>query len=146
MITGYFDSALGPQPYLRAAVKIEPLVSRWRFIDFLIDMGASLTIVHPHDSLFRLMLPQTLLGNPTAWPNVHDVRGLGGDTRLFQVPAQLGFLDGDELREFQLPISIAQLTAHNRDIPSLLGWDILGSMDIRISRSRGSVELEFGGP
>lgn len=127
-------------------MRIESLVPRWRYIDFLIDTGSSLTIIHPHDALYRLMLPQTLLQNPSAWPGIVTAQGVSGDTRLFRTEAQLGLLDGDVFRDLRLPVSIAQITAHNREVPSLLGWDVLSSMDVRISRAHGIVELEFQGP
>ena len=143
MIVGGFDPDRGPHPFVRAAVKIERLVPRWRFIDFVIDTGASMTVVHPHDSIYRLLLPIPLLQNVNAWPTTRVARGVNGDTRLFEVAATLGFLDGDDLREFVFPLSIAQMTATNRELPSLLGWDILQTMDVRLNRSQGVVEMTF---
>lgn len=144
MITGFFDSARGPHPYLIAALNV-PLVtrSRWSSVTFMVDTGAAHTCIHPLDAIRSLGMQPAQLVNPALWPKVVQSRGVGGGARYFEVPASYGFASDDgSVEVIESNVWIGQLTASNQRMPSLIGWNLLKHFDLRVHGGRPSISLE----
>ena len=84
----------------------------------LADTGASATCLHPADAI-RAGIPFERLGNRI------DYLGIGGTSAYFREAANLLFEDESYLRIYRLDLLIAAPTSNNRELPSLLGRDVL---------------------
>ena len=84
----------------------------------LVDTGASATCLHPADAI-RAGIPFERLGNGI------DYLGIGGTSAYFREAANLLFEDESYLRIYRLDLLIAAPTSNNRELPSLLGRDVL---------------------
>jgi hypothetical protein len=99
---------------------------KWVSIDFPLDTGASTTSPHPLDAVVRIGISPTHLIDATNWTRPEPHGGVGGSAIYFVVPAFYAFLQDDgQWHPLSGEIRIAQLTAGNTTLPSLLGWDIL---------------------
>ena len=138
MISGFFDSESG-FPYVWVRLGVQGLPSR--LTPFLIDTGASTTVVHARDALRHLHLPVTDL-DPRTWPRerIRRSSGVGGVALHRVLNAAYEFLDDAG------PLVISNATIDlgafdTGDLPSLLGWDILRRFRIEMDASRGMVAL-----
>lgn len=109
-------------PTLTATVSI-PETNTHGSVDFLVDTGATTTLIHPNDAE-RLAIDFGKLKNED------NSFGVGGRSKVFQEKAELIFHDedGQTTQSYQLEISIAEPSEHNNNFPSLLGRDILNRM------------------
>ena len=117
MIIGYF----GPAGALYVSGDLQfPRLGVSGGLDFLVDTGASRTVIHPSD-IQGLALPPGLLAHR------RPMHGVGGASGFFFEPAILYFWDDDQstIYTHRLAIGIAEPNAVNRNYPSLLGRDIL---------------------
>lgn len=127
-IPGYLWSVRIPgvpaRPYVDAELLIQSTATSLA-IPFLIDTGADDTILHPRD------LEQSgghLLDTPfDEHPERQRVGGVGGDGYIIPLSARLFFqIEGGADRLWQdCRVWVAQPTATNRRLPSLLGRDLL---------------------
>lgn len=96
----------------------------WRTATFLLDTGASHTILHPAQAVavgFTLDHLQT----PQPWDR-EAVSGVGGDVTNYVLPAGYGFYFPDgSTKMLRGAIRVAPLTPQSVSLPSLLGWDVL---------------------
>lgn len=150
MIEGYFDPRRPETPFPRILARvllssagIPVPFSRWFYVEFPIDTGASRTTLHPRDALRGAGIPEVLLRQPEMWPQSSSLRGIGGGAVYFPVPATHAFTqtDGQELT-IEGRIEVAQLNAGNSQIPSLLGGDILQHFKVTMDWPSRSVTLE----
>ena len=97
MIRGFFDPSQPPHLYLNMAVYVDGLVptDAWPLIPFLVDTGASQTVVHPKDAVRRLGLSVAQLTNRSLWAKVVGNIGVGGAAVSFEVPARYAFQSED---------------------------------------------------
>lgn len=97
-------------------------------VPFLLDTGASGTLLHPKDAR-KLNVPFGKLGNPKR------SRGIGGSARSFGELAIIYFLDivADKtlMRAYVLEMNIAEPAEVNEALPSLLGRDITNHWSIQ---------------
>ena len=117
MIIGWFedDSTLNVAGHL-----VIPRLDVVAPVIFLVDTGASTTIISPPD-IREAGIPMGLLGNR------FSLHGIGGSADFYREPAFLFFMDSDGMTIYQYRphIGIAQPNDSNRNFPSLLGRDIL---------------------
>ena len=114
MIRGNFDRG---RPQVECRLVIPRLSVNHRLM-LLVDTGASATCLHPADAI-RAGIPFERLGNRI------DYLGIGGTSACFREAANLLFEDESYLRIYRLDLLIAAPTSNNRELPSLLGRDVL---------------------
>lgn len=114
MIRGNFDRG---RPQVECRLVIPRLSVNHRLM-LLVDTGASATCLHPADAI-RAGIPFERLGNRI------DYLGIGGTSAYFREAANLLFEDESYLRIYRLDLLIAAPTSNNRELPSLLGRDVL---------------------
>ena len=126
MIRGIFR---GGRPFVRCRVGF-PRLGLSADISFLVDTGAGLTCLHPHDA-DGMGIPYGLLESPA------QVLGIGGASQYFREPAYLIFSNeaGEPFYGYRIDVRIAAPTATNMAVPSLLGWDLLGRWGIDCDRA-----------
>lgn len=146
MISGYFGSGERlSMPLVFAGLRIRAggLGELVGGVAFVLDTGSTTSCLHPVDAITALDIPLADLERPAAWPRTEVHQGIGGDAIYYTVPAEYVFRrDGGGLF-LVIPgvVRIAQPTPHNRDLPSLLGWDVLERFRLVIERAAGRVEL-----
>ena len=138
MISGFFDSKSG-FPYVWVRLSVQGLPSR--LVPFLIDTGASTTVVHAGDALRHLGLPVTDL-DPRTWPRerIRQSSGVGGAALHRVLDASYEF--PDDAGPLVISNETIDLGAFDTgELPSLLGWDILRRFRIEMDASRGAISL-----
>lgn len=140
MIRGFFERSA---PLLRVALFLPGITADWAEVTFLVDSGAAATCLHPHDATTAVGIDRARLAAPEQWPLQVGMRGVGGRSSLFVVPARYGFRHDDGAIEIiDADIHIAQLTAANETLPSLLGRDLLARFQVTLDRpSRPSWQI-----
>ena len=110
---------------------------------FLLDTGASITVVHPVDAIRELGIPPVRLASPEQWTERRSGTGVGGTVTHYLVPAHYRFMhhDGSQ-QEIEAPIRIAQLQPGNAALPSLLGRDLLQNFRIVLDWQRREIILD----
>lgn len=133
MILGYFDQY--GRPYVEGRLIIERLEVDG-FVHFLVDTGADLTSLHPGDG-DRLGCRFDLLGTP------QNFGGIGGNQDYYLEDGATIIFSGDGVMyTFQdITIGIAKPAPDNRNLPSLLGNDLLGLLRMDYHRSAGLLRL-----
>ena len=133
MIHGYFDQY--GRPYVEGRLIIERLGIDDR-VHFLVDTGADSTALHPWDGE-RLNCCFDLLGNP------RSMGGVGGEQDYYpEDGAVIIFYGEDTVYKFtDTRINIAKPMPSNRNLPALLGNDILGLLRMDYHRSAGLLRL-----
>lgn len=147
MISGFFDPSQPPHPYVNVAIYlggVTPL-DQWHLIPFLVDTGASQTVIHPKDAIRRLGLSIAQLTNRALWANVQGNQGVGGEALSFECEAGYALQDADSGWRQTPPgkVRIAEMTPANQHFPSLLGWDLLRFFSLRIDGNPQSISLEW---
>ena len=129
MIEGRFGDTTGA-PYIEARIFFPRLRLRG-LVSFLVDTGATVTIVMPADSK-KLGVDFASLRNPT----INE--GLGGPAQAFKESAILSFTDRRYVFSYLITVRISAL-AHHQRFPSLLGRDILRSGRLIVDRTKRNV-------
>ena len=114
MIRGSFDRG---RPLVECRLVIPRLRVNHRLV-MVVDTGAVATCLHPADAI-RARIPFDRLGN------IIGYAGVGGSSPYFREVANLLFEDESYLRIYRLNLLIAAPTDNNRELPSLLGRDVL---------------------
>ena len=138
-IEGYFDSSSEPAPYVEARVHL-PRLGLSSTVDFLLDTGADATTLHPGDT-GKIPIDLSTLSQDSI-----SVRGIGGEMRYVQEEALVYIEDGDTggWHRFSIQVHVAPLSEHDivRDLPSVLGRDILNSCRCVFDAGQSLVSLE----
>ena len=139
MVNGWFSFT--GHPFVRVRVIIPRLGIR-RTVEFLVDTGADHTCVNHRDAVNMDLFPDVLREN-----EMTHATGIGGSSRYFVEDARLEFLDTDEERPREYPVSlrIADLSDTPMPIPSLLGRDILNLHRMVYSPTERRLELHAPG-
>jgi predicted aspartyl protease len=116
MIRGRFGDTT-TSPYVEASVYLPRLKLRG-YVSFLVDTGASGSVLMPADSKKLNVRFGQLIAPMTS-------HGIGGFSNGFNEAAALGFSDRRYVYGFNVELEIAVPTADNRHLPSLLGRDVL---------------------
>ncbi|MYC32893.1 MAG: hypothetical protein F4X64_06915 [Chloroflexi bacterium] len=131
MIAGYFSR--GGIPYVRARLYLPRLDIVGR-VHFLVDTGATDTLLHPREGS-NLGIPSAELSNPV------ERRGIGGTRTYYGESAVILLLDDDSWRRFDIELYISPPQAGSGALPSLLGRDILNT--VRMDYDFPAGRLEF---
>ena len=118
MTAGYFDAE--GQPYLKVRVVLLDLGITGE-VDFLVDTGSDVTILHPSDA-GNLDCPFDELVNPVT------VASAGGPHTYYDEPALISFYDGEARHDFRIDIAVAKPHPLVNGLDSLLGRDILNRL------------------
>ena len=122
-----------PAPVIGVAVRLDNL-TQFRGVEFLIDTGASSTILHPRDAILVWGASDYLGHDFENDATLAKSGGVGGSADHIGRPATIVFLTEDgKLDQQSLDLSIARLRLPNPltgfpgnlHLPSLLGRDIL---------------------
>jgi predicted aspartyl protease len=118
MIRGRFGDTT-TTPFVEASVHLPRLDLRG-YVSFLLDTGASGTVLMPTDSK-KLSIGFDLL------KNAKISRTVGGPAKGYMENAVLAFLDRDtkKIYAYDIDIQIFEPTRDNATLPSLLGRDVL---------------------
>ena len=130
MISGRFD-AFG-RPYVEGRLII-PRLQVNHNVSFLLDTGADSSCLHPGDAV----------GAGVPFEQLRDrglSRGIGGASPYFQEPATLSFPDGIAARIYQVGLLIAEPDETNRNLPSLLGRNIVNHWYVEYDPASGRLE------
>jgi hypothetical protein len=134
VISGHFGlNFVLPMPVVRAFLHLPGLSTDFVAIDFLVDTGSTHTCLHPQDAKIRVGLDPALLANPARWDRRHPNNGMGGVATYYVWPAVYHFEHDDgTVRQITHEIDIAQPTATNSTLPSLLGMDVLRQFRVSV--------------
>ena len=116
MIIGEFK---GIQTYVSAVIGI-PRLGVFGAVGFLVDTGASVTCLHPRDSI-ALRLPFDHLERS------EHIVGVGGRSERFLERGTLTFLDSDSTATYvyNLDVRVGKPEQVGSGLPSVLGQDVL---------------------
>ena len=139
MIRGYFADY---SPYVELRVAIPVFATGYLPVQFLVDTGATMTVLHPRAARGDLGIPEHEL-DASRWEQIEPIGGIGGLTPCLRARATYVFEheDGD-YDAFEDSILIAAATASNREAPSLLGANVLRHFRLTADYPRLSVTLE----
>jgi len=130
-------------PYVSVKVYING--EEYGIVDFLIDTGAGLTVISPKDSL--------RLGLSRARGRTVKVIGIAGAETANVITGNIRLELLDEESEKPLPVELDSITyrrmprARGREyqqqlrIPSVLGWDVLRKLIIKMNFNNNIVEI-----
>ncbi len=120
-------------------VHVEGLRREPKGVPFVIDTGATRTIVHALDAIRYLgATPESL--EPATWPNPIQARGIGGSTLCKEMLATYSFTHDDgSLETITTRILVGEL--RTLSLPSLLGWDILARFHLHVDGINRRVTL-----
>ena len=95
-------------------------------IDFLVDTGAGVTVIHPGDFGRLRLLPWMLTEAPLI-----DISGIGGKAAFRHLSATIEIAGTDAegntaIWHYPVDLHIAEPTEYNGRFPSILGRDVLG--------------------
>jgi hypothetical protein len=101
-------------------------------VRFLIDTGATSTILHPADTT-EAQIRFDGRGEPRIQGRPEKRLGVGGTLSTIVVPSVLLFDHTDGRTELiNVDLRVAYLTDTNRYLPSILGWDVLQFFELRL--------------
>jgi hypothetical protein len=141
-----------PAPVVGAAVRLNGLTG-FRGVEFLVDTGASNTILHPRDAI--MVWDGYLNHDFIVDPSLDHSGGVGGLAQHITREATIVFLRDDGLvDQLVIPVSIARLVRPdpltgqpgNLSLPSLLGRDVLRYYELRVTNSDVTLTREVSGP
>ena len=139
MVIGWFSFT--GRPFVRVRVTIPRLGIR-RTVEFLVDTGSDSTCVNHRDAAYLRLFPEVLRES-----EMTHATGIGGSSRYFVEDARLEFLDTDDERPREYPVSllIADLSDAPMSIPSLLGRDVLNLHRMVYAPAERRLELHAPG-
>ena len=138
MIQGYFDPA--GRPHVRAYIAVPGLQPTPEAITLLLDTGADKTFIQPADARALGITTRDL--SPTG-----TIRGVGGIISYATAPAFIAFEERPwpwrktRLVYFRTELGIAMPDRSNRNLPSLLGRDIIDRCRILYDKTQGKLQL-----
>ena len=135
MIRGKFTSYAGPA--ITCSVSLPGLGTGTAEVTFLLDTGASFSILHPGD-VASLRVDSSLLSGLRTTTG----RGIGGGASYVAVDGRLSIrhLDGNPVT-YWLPLHLTERSEVNADYPSVLGMDFISYFKMCVSLNDTLVEL-----
>ena len=127
-------------------------------IDFLLDTGANLSVIHPRNvaaflgvgALGTVPTPARIEALARAVDATfghleqEHARGIGGTAAYYAVSARVQFTDSEGWPvTYRHDVVVARPSATNWTYPSFLGMDFLTYFDVRLNHGRNVVALEF---
>ncbi len=142
MISGYFSLRYAmDMPMVRVYVDLPGISGGFVPVDFLVDSGSMDTLLHPEDAVAKVGIDPVVLADPGQW-QTRPIHGLGGRANSYVWQAVYAFRhDNGSLQQLTRDILIAQPTAANSRLPSLLGMDILRHFQVHVDHAGRRVTL-----
>ena len=138
MIRGYVSAG---SPFVPLRVSFERLRTRDPRYDlqFLIDTGAAVSVIHPVDATaIAIDFEGSFAGAP-----VETNLGIGGTARYQREMSSLEFTQADGTwSRYRFALRIALPSASNAVLPSILGMDFIQHFRLTVSVREDRVELE----
>ena len=131
MIAGYFSERGTPYVVARLYLPRLDIVGR---VNFLVDTGATDTLLHPREGS-NLGIPSAELSNPV------ERRGIGGTRTYYGESAVILLLDEDTWRRFDVELHISPPQSGSANLPSLLDRDVLNQMRMEYDYPAGRLEF-----
>ncbi len=131
MIEGWFDR--NGHPYVTAVLVLPRLDFRRLRLEFLVDTGASQTVLHPRDCAGLPYDRLTAAGQSG---------GVGGLATYYSESAYIAFRDDARTHIYIQNVGIAEPGDHNETIPSLLGQDIMQHWRVLHDRPANSLTID----
>ena len=132
MIRGEIDQY--GRPYVGAFIYFRRM-GLGQTIRFLVDTGADSTSIHPQDgdeARFHYNRPQHPI----------SISGIGGHVTYYSEPAIVYFIDEPQAHLYFMDVAIAEPTDANRNLPSLLGRDVLRNWKMTYAPMLQTLEFE----
>jgi hypothetical protein len=127
------SSPAWPVPMVRVLLYVPAAVPLWRPVDFMLDTGASASVLNPTQALLQVGFRREQLTRPQRWRK-ETFRGIGNDVVEYVLDASYGWFFGDgSYRLIAGPIRVAPYSEQSARLPSLLGWDILQHFQISMN-------------
>lgn len=127
---------------VRIALHLPGITATWSLIDFLLDTGAATTCLHARDATERMRIGDERLTNADGWDYSETYSGVGGGATYYVTRARYALLnDRSEWQILEGSVRVAQASAANADLPSILGWDILRRFTVALDWRQKLVEL-----
>ena len=135
MIRGFFVEG---RPVIPITVRV-PRLNTSNTLGFLVDTGADTSVIHPFDAE-GLRIDTSLLAIPQ---EIHETLGVGGISREWREDVVL-ILHHVDRRQDQMgfSMSFAVTTEDNRDLPSLMGMDLLRRYRLTVDLQADIVTLQ----
>ena len=135
MIRGYVASS---SPFVPVHVSFQSISTRPRELQFLLDTGAAVSVLHPADTTSIGIDPNADLAGVLE-TNV----GVGGEATFYRLMSRLEFTQHDGTRtEYRFAMRIAKPTDANATMPSILGMDFIQHFRLTVSVREDWVVLE----
>lgn len=134
MSRGYLEKGAA---WMDARIRVPSLSPQSRIVSFLIDTGATHTVLLPADAE-ELGIPLATLADDS---RIAPVRTFGGNLSLFQTVAEVTLLDGSGDTQL-LPMAVALPSAESWELPSVIGMSALRYFKLTLSVGENLVELE----
>lgn len=131
MIEGWFDR--NGHPYVTAVLVLPRLGFRRLRLEFLVDTGASQTVLHPRDCAGMPYDRLTAAGQSG---------GVGGLATYYSESAYIAFRDDTRTHVYLQTVGIAEPNGHNDSIPSLLGQDIMQNWRVLHDRPANNLTID----
>jgi hypothetical protein len=127
---------------VRVLLYVPAAVSLWRPVDFMLDTGASATVLNPTQAIVQVGFRRDQLTRPQPWRK-ETARGVGSDVVEYVLDASYGlyFSDGT-YRLIGGPLRVAPYSEHAARLPSLLGWDFLQHFQVSMNWRAKVVTLD----
>lgn len=127
MIRGAFGwSGTSPHAFVRLVVRVPDLRDAWVVVDFMVDTGASHTVIHPPDLRRGFRMTEDEVDSVVARLGPLPMTTAGGVAEASAAPATLVFPHEDgAVHQMEATLRIPRVSAANRELPSLLGQDVL---------------------
>ena len=130
-------------PAVQAMAHLPAISDRWGYVEFLVDTGAAITVLHPRDVQRVFRIEAARLRTSDAWPRSDRSLGSAGPTVNYIARGLIVFRHDDGvIQTIEQDIRIAQMTDHNATLPSVLGWDVLRHFHVCADRRTGVVRLD----
>jgi hypothetical protein len=124
-------------PAIAGTVSFPRVADNSHEVTWLLDTGASFSILHPADLLGLGLAPEDFAGAQSS-----RGRGVGGAAEYLLEDARLSFRHADGAAiSYLMPVWIALPTEHNKTFPSVLGMDFISNFRMTIDIRVPLVEL-----
>jgi hypothetical protein len=145
VIRGFFDFRhRSPLAMVVAGLILPHRSPTYTPVEFVIDTGATVSVVHPTDTRHVLRFtPEDFDALPLVSTMRQTLAGITGPAEYQVVPARFIFAHHDGSPQLiETEVGIATPAPGNETLPSVLGWDMLTRFRVILDRQRGEVLLE----
>ena len=143
MIEGFFFTDDDePEPCVAVAVELPLLRISSERLDFVIDTGASATVLHPYDLMRRLGMTEEAVMLAIRDGHREKRLGVGGEANVIVTAARYTFTHTDGRQQNLVSsVRVAEPSPTNMYLPPILGWDLLRNFVIHLDWKEQSVTL-----